>query len=573
MSELPQSFQAIILPIIHALTSLDNAIHTNKRFHIQPATAAIISSIRSALMMTDCLNKESTVLSAWPTLVKERKIVLIDLSKLVGLARVATGNVNDQANPPSEIDVKDLNAIATAARAVFASIQKFLNLAHGCGVRPISSADARQSSDDMGIAATSDGSRRSEVQTHTASRGLAKGRQSSNARMQETFKLRAASIGDLRAARKLASSPPPPVPMTAGMLSSNHTVTGSSSPASVGTPMSASFASSSGSARSSPVVHRPNHARQKTSSVGSSSTHSNGEPSPISQGSFTGRSYNSPAKTAPTSSSDVWEAISVAEDGLLSIIAAFIGHIHSHHISSHPSSHANLIEMTRETIDCVRELLTVVESIGRSPGIRSEKPREIDQLRVSKDNLYEIASKLVEGAESVANAPFSEVGETDYEGVKGRLLQTATATLRCGTECVRLVKLCIPEESTPSATATPRQWDPVGRQLTPRPAHEAALVYRDRLVGQRGVHTLSGLHRKASSLGQLQQRFKEGSTGIQGSMDEDEVQTEDDDEEVVGDTSREEEYTLQPAVQVTKPFPEVKVSDSTGWISLTDNIP
>jgi hypothetical protein len=56
-------------------------------------------------------------------------------------------------------------------------------------------------------------------------------------------------------------------------------------------------------------------------------------------------------------------------------------------------------------------------------------------------------------------------------------------------------------------------------------------------------------------------------------MDEDEVQTEDDDEEVVGDTSREEEHTLQPAVQVTKPFPEVKVSDSTGWISLTDNIP
>ena len=106
--------------------------------------------------------------------------------------------------------------------------------------------------------------------------------------------------------------------------------------------------------------------------------------------------------------------------------------------------------MTRQTIDAVRELLTIVESVGRLASIRPNRPREVDALRQAKDQLYEVASRLVEGAEAVANAPPAEQGDESYDKDKAKLLQSATGTLRAGAECVRLVRLCTPDPSTPN---------------------------------------------------------------------------------------------------------------------------
>jgi son of sevenless-like protein len=253
-----------------------------------------------------------------------------------------------------------------------------------------------------------------------------------------------------------------------------------------------------------------------------------------------------------TSTAAVHEAIGAAEDALLSVIAAFIGHIHSHHISSHPSSHAHLIELTRETIDSVRELLTIVEAVGRNVGVRQARPREIENLRVAKDNLYEVASRLVEASEVVANAPFSERGEDGYDVEKSRLLQAATGTLRAGTDCVRLVKMCLPEdEIMPDASRfsgldmTPRQSD--RQSISPQPlvadqsTHATRL--RDKVVGARGVHTLSGLHRKVTSLSQLQKRYQQdGSMVPAEEADEDDEDAED--QEIVRDLSMEEDLTV-----------------------------
>ena len=93
----------------------------------------------------------------------------------------------------------------------------------------------------------------------------------------------------------------------------------------------------------------------------------------------------------------------------------------------------------------VRQGLTIVEAVGRHPSVRQNNIREVEALRTAKDNLYDVASRLVEGAEMVANE--SETVE-NYDQVKARLLQTATGTLRAGTECVRLVR---------SATETERR--------------------------------------------------------------------------------------------------------------------
>ena len=136
----------------------------------------------------------------------------------------------------------------------------------------------------------------------------------------------------------------------------------------------------------------------------------------------------------------------------------------------------------------------------------------------------------MEGAEAVANAPFSDAAEESYDQVKASLLQTATGTLRAGTECVRLVRLCVDEESI---HVTPR---PAGPSHEARGIPDSSLVLRDKVVGDRGAHTLSALHRKANSLSHLQRRYE-------ADIDED--------EEVV--ESRDEDVTLKP--ELDRAFP------------------
>ncbi|ORY33701.1 ras guanine nucleotide exchange factor domain-containing protein [Naematelia encephala] len=549
-SSLPSSLQALLHPIVQALSLLESAIHANRKTHLQPATACVISCIRAALEQTDCISKESPTLVNHPVLAKERKIVLLELSKLVSCTRTASG-VHDGTEAEVD-DAKALEVLAKAARGVFASAKRFLVLAGECGVEataPKSNAETQEEpSDSLAM-------RRTSSRTSVGSN-----------RMQEAFRLKAASISDLRAARRRQASPPPPLPVSAGIITKTSQ-SRTRSPSRVITPLSATFASSSGSGRSSPVSQKSSHNRRVIGSMDSSFSHAS---TPSSDAGYPPWEDTTPVLTPIAnepnrqlgSVADVHEAVGLAEDTLLSIIAAFIGHLHSYHINSHPSSHAYLIEMTRETIDAVRDVLTIVETVGRNAGIRLSRPREIEHLRVAKDLLYDIASRLVEGAEVVANAPFSEGGEEGYDQEKGRLLQMATGTLRAGTECVRLVKQCLPEDEAtllPAQLATPRQNDGQhNRQLTPRPA-DAAVILRDKVVGVRGEHTLSGLHRKASSLSHLQQRYQNDGGMVQAPQEEDEGDDEEDDEEVVQDSGREDDDTLRPVIPTTVTFPPTPV--------------
>ncbi|OCF31123.1 hypothetical protein I316_07255 [Kwoniella heveanensis BCC8398] len=560
-ASLPVAFQTLMHPIVQSLSLLESAIHSNRKAHIQPSTACVISSIRAALMQTDCLSKESSTLVTWPVLAKERKIVLVELSKLVACARTASG----AAETEGADDSKELEALAKAARGVFASVKRFLHLAHSCGVEVTLMDSAQDPGLEASLGGQSDAASQvtSDLQDSsnqsTIGRSSVRTPTSGNARIQETFRLKAASIGDLRAARRRAASPPPPLPSAAVTPSTSRSGR-ARSPSFASTPMSATF--SAGSDRSSPVVMKSYHDRRMVGSMDSAFTHVSTASSEDMQPSWEDPTPI-PTPQATTASrqlgavADVHEAISHAEDALLSIIAAFIGHIHSHHIGSHPSSHANLIEMTRETIDSVRELLTIVEAVGRNVGVRHKRPREIESLRIAKDQLYDVASKVVESAEVVANAPFSEFGEESYDVEKARLLQAATGTLRAGTECVRLVKLCLPEDDNVHLNATPRQGDVSGRQSTPRPAHahEAPLTLREKPVGARGVHTLSGLHRKATSLSTLQRRYQQDGSINQAPVEEDEedeeADEEEEDQEIVQDYNKDEDLTMRPTVQPT----------------------
>lgn len=507
-------------------------------------------------MQTDCLSKESSVLLKHTVLAKERKVVLVELSKLVACARAASGVGEDGvAIERSEAeDDKAMEALARAARGVFGGVKRFLQLAGDCGVESITT-NREQDDSGGGSATPTDSSPRSGgLRIRTSSSG--------NSRIQETFRKKAVSIGDLRTAKRRQSSPPPPMPNTASLNVSRSSDMSRSRSPSITTPLSASFTSTTGSGPPSPMSTRSGRGRRIQGSMDSGFSHEGAASSDCGheQDSFETQDHT-PIPTPPSAEvdkrlghplPDFTEEVSLAEDALLSIIAAFIGHIHSHHIGSHPSSHATLVDMTRQTIDAVRALLTIVENLGHNVPFRSIRPRDIDALRIAKNQLYDVASRLVEGAEAVANA-IPEGNDEGYDGEKAKLLQSATGTLRAGTECVRLVRLCIPDPS--ALLSTPKQAESAARHHTPRPNQEAALVKREYPVGQRGEHTLSGLHRKATSLSYLSKRYQQDGGMVFATKEEEERTDvdEDDDEEIVADTSREEEdITVKPTMIVEK---------------------
>ncbi|KAG8905713.1 hypothetical protein FRC01_008255, partial [Tulasnella sp. 417] len=80
----------IMIPMVHALALLQNAVKMNRVTHFQPSTACIISCVRSVLSTCDCLNKDSANLENNPRLAQQRKRVLSELAALVGQARTAS---------------------------------------------------------------------------------------------------------------------------------------------------------------------------------------------------------------------------------------------------------------------------------------------------------------------------------------------------------------------------------------------------------------------------------------------------------------------------------------------------
>ncbi|CAE6448556.1 hypothetical protein ACGC1H_005559 [Rhizoctonia solani] len=136
------------------------------------------------------------------------------------------------------------------------------------------------------------------------------------------------------------------------------------------------------------------------------------------------------------SSAQLLSALRTTHDHLLSIIAAFIGHVHSHSRASHASSKGHLIKMTRETVDKVRQVLTIVCAVCDHPAIVG--PERV-ALSAAKDALHGATSVLVEAVKRML-AP--EILNREEEE-KALAVQAATGTLRAGGDCVTAVRSCL----------------------------------------------------------------------------------------------------------------------------------
>lgn len=222
------------------------------------------------------------------------------------------------------------------------------------------------------------------------------------------------------------------------------------------------------------------------------------------------------------STSELILILSTIHDHLLSTIAAFIGHVHAHTRASHSSSYAYLIDMTRETIEQVRELLVVVEAVSRHPSLPAARAASLPALATSREHLYVATTALVTAAWVATSTPEEGSAEDDE---RRSLLGSATAVLRLGGECVGAVKACI---------VAPGQGDDLFELVVPemeRVEEERASSAFERVEERsprsvRAGHTLSMLGRKATSLSCLRDRYEEGGEMVGEEEEEEEAEEE-----------------------------------------------
>lgn len=479
----------VLDPIIHAISLLHNAARAHRIAHFQPSTACVISSVRSVLSATDCLTRESHVLKAHPVLARERKQILAELSKLVTQAR--------KASLPSESEIvasEQMDYMLSLADGVLRNVRRFLDVAVECGVavpERRSSVyddlydDARLSSNrsrshvvpdrnDQDKTPTPDSPRSSTYRTALTSERSS----SSDSPAVVDYSHRAEQGLSAQGARR---------PMHT--LAHKHSDSVQS--------LEQSFSSHSGSADSQPDSSVHHHTWQNGDSSESEAQLS--------------------SEPIECCSDEVYQYVHQANDHLLSVIAAFIGHIHSHSRDSHASSYAFLIDMTRATVDGVRNLLVIVEAVHNTPSLQSSLPKQISILWETRESVYESTAALVTAARIMTTSNPSSPSASDDEE-KSRLLQAATAVLRTGGECVGAVKMCL------------NRADPALRVLltapssvAPKHASQSATIDADEEAGERhleeaeelrpsdirrGKHTLSYLGRKATSLSCLREKYE-----------------------------------------------------------------
>lgn len=235
-------------------------------------------------------------------------------------------------------------------------------------------------------------------------------------------------------------------------------------------------------------------------------------------------------------------AVHATQDAFSSTMAALIGHVQVHTVASHPSSHAHIVDLTREAIDRVRDLLGVMESIVRQSSTSPLSPtfpvldaRMQDQVAAmdrERNVLYETTGTLVEAAEIVASTPYRDTPTLTDDRNKQLLMEKISAALKVARECCRLCKVC--------AMAT-GDWAPDGVKTGGLTAVETR-----RESEQRHGRSSS----TASSTGNQRTKFGWETT-------------DDEDEEELINTLEEEDYTLHAGQIVSRQKVSLAVSLGT----------
>lgn len=458
-----------MVPLLHATSLLSNVVKERRFAHLQPATACIISCVRSILTEVGCLQRDALLLKKYAVLARERKRILADLGALVESAKTASSNGQEVNEVQRE---EEADGMLKLAGQLFTHIRSFLVVAAQCGVdvRPPSPAQTKGEGSEVGGKGSVEGRWDSQEGTLVRSDGdnevwdgrvKGAGKGTTNGveerlrikRERETTvtpsgHMRAKSLSDLKN-RPQADEDPPPMPTndggkTRGKLQSLGRAAGKQWAA-----QQAANNQVYGKRFVSEPVTRPHpHHKSAQSSVSSIASTS----SSLSSSSGSASSHETSAApsfifpTGPTPSPVLLAALRHTHDTYLSTIAAFIGHAHSHSRTSHASSTGHMYDLVREVVEVVCKLLTIVDAVLKCEDANSMKKPD---LRRAKDGLYEVTSVLADAVRRlttsvrVADNMNGEEGEAGEEEEKVALLRCATNALKAGADCVGAVKKCM----------------------------------------------------------------------------------------------------------------------------------
>ncbi|KZT34584.1 ras GEF [Sistotremastrum suecicum HHB10207 ss-3] len=466
----------LLQALLHGLSLLQAAVRGRRTAHFQPSAACILSCVRNVLSETGCLARNSRLLLRHPQLLQARKSVLSDLAALVGHSKRAAGFEYDSDWDTMGAQDEEMDEMLRTAGLVFGDLRRFLQLFESCtgtiagrarteSLRSSSASSSASSVGDVEYArirdsggspdftpnGNNDGSDRLEgsSQIIDTPRAHIPAGHSRNGSTRSSFSVRnrTRSSGELHRARadrifqrktsqhfpqrsldSFESTPPlPPKP-----FQTNH-----------------------GSRVDPPAtiehIDRRHH-RLSVSSVSTSSSSASACSSPPTP----------PLPTGPCTNVQVLSALRSTHDSLLSTIAAFIGHVHSHSRNAHSTSKGHLMKLAKEIVDRVRMVLTIVESIASHPeASQSKLGSKVAALNASKASLFTETSELVRCIKRLTALSPMEDDEVE-EDQRQLTLQSATGILRTASDCVATVKMCLvrPHGERPFIIRLPTHTEP-----------------------------------------------------------------------------------------------------------------
>ncbi|KAI0300360.1 ras guanine nucleotide exchange factor domain-containing protein [Russula brevipes] len=424
-----------MVPLLHALSLLQNAVRSNRIAHFQPSVACIISCVRSVLTAVGCLSRDALLLQQFPPIAQERKRVLSDLAAIVNQAKAASDEGLDEDEREMQVE-----KMVRLGGHVFSRVRRFLAVAVRCGVAV---PDKRVSIEYPPMLLES-------LSTHDQA--------------QEGFSSRGSLVSNSTAESEDETL----------RLPSPENSHSAFNPSQLQNPRALAPAES----RLNGHRHRHKHKHGlSVSSVSSSSSFTSADSvlSPV-----------SPAfPSGPSTYEELMEALRRTHNQYLSTIAAFIGHAHVHSRSSHAASTGHMYELVREIVEIVCKLLVVVEAVLHHPTVPTHKAAN---LKLAKDGLYNVTSGL---AESVRLLTGSLPPDMTEEQEKMALIRSATDALKAGADCVAAVKMCLSRSSGEQPFIIERPGD-LGEYSAP--LHSADSAVRSQV--QRAVR-LSEIHHGA----------------------------------------------------------------------------
>jgi son of sevenless len=451
-----------MVPLLHAVSLLQNAVCSNRIAHFQPSVACIISCVRSILTAVGCLSRDAHVVRQFPSLAQERKRVLSDLAAIVNQAKAAS--VEGLDDDEREVQVEKMVRLGGQ---VFSRVRRFLIIAARCGVKipdkrisieyppmlleSLSSQAPDRLSSRESLVSSSTTENEDETLRLTQSQTKNAFSHSPQVRAHDISRsaARARSMGDLRLGRKTTLETEP-LPVLNPSQSQNPRIL-------------------------APAESRLNRHKQgpSISSVSSSSSFTSAD------------SALSPASPAfpsgPSTYEELMEALRRTHNQYLSTIAAFIGHAHVHSRSSHAASTGHMYELVREIVEIVCKLLVVVEAVLHHPTVPVHK---VANLKLAKDGLYNVTSGL---AESVRLLTGSLPPDMTEEQEKMALIRSATDALKAGADCVAAVKMCL-NRSTGEQPFVIERPGGLGKYSTPRSADQTIHSRLQKAVSLDGIH-------------------------------------------------------------------------------------